>query len=443
MTETDLRDRLSAGVADVEAPADLLDRIRVGGGRRLRRRRATALVTGALTAMLVAGIAVAGPGMLHSRTPEVAATPSTADPYAFLREGPTRGDLATTRAYIEDVLAAWAESHRTSLNRGRGIFDNLRGKAHVAWAGHTAGGPAAIVVQQAYLNRSDVRNLGEQGVFTVAGFFGAGQDGAPTLIGDAYPGPGRLGGFVVGASDPHALIAIDDGTPLGLSLRREYLPDGSSLHRYDRLAFDQGISVTELPPGTDPDALRLKAIAPRSTSLLIAGTPRQGAESTPDRRLWPQVSGERMWPLTGRNKSQEYAVQEGFRQAVESIRDRDAYAIGSSQWIAYGVLPDGTQVSVGEMVLDREETRSYAVLKAARGTTYVQAGVPDRDSPLPVRVRLPSNQGWVVASNGARLSFRTDSGAWSAGNANALLVPPSADQVRVEFDGKQEIVPLR
>ena len=59
-------------------------------------------------------------------------------------------------------------------------------------------------------------------------------------------------------------------------------------------------------------------------------------------------------------------------------------------------------------------------------------------------IKLPGGQGWALARRDARLSYRSDGGAWSAARSSALLVPAGANaEVRVEIDGKTEVVALR
>jgi hypothetical protein len=252
MTEIDLKDRLTASVADIDAPAELLDRARAGGSRRLRRRRFTALATGALAVALVGGIAVTGQAILADTQPEVAAASAAGDPYGFLLKLPTRGDLAGDQAYLDQVVAAWQGSHDKSGNKSRGIFDDLRGTPQVAWAGSTPAGRAAIVVQQAYLHHHEDIQLDREGLYTLIGFVGPGADGKPKVVADSYPAPGvgLATGFVVG-DGRKALIVLDTGQQVGWSKERLYTADGHSGRQYTPLKFTDGASVVSLPDGAE------------------------------------------------------------------------------------------------------------------------------------------------------------------------------------------------
>ncbi len=55
MTETELKNRLTASVDEIEATPDVLDRVRSGGARRLRRRRLTTLAATTLAVVAVGG----------------------------------------------------------------------------------------------------------------------------------------------------------------------------------------------------------------------------------------------------------------------------------------------------------------------------------------------------------------------------------------------------
>jgi hypothetical protein len=60
MTDTDIRDALTAATRHIAAPPDLLDRVHAGGRRRVVRRR-TVLAAGLATAAAGAGDAPTSP----------------------------------------------------------------------------------------------------------------------------------------------------------------------------------------------------------------------------------------------------------------------------------------------------------------------------------------------------------------------------------------------
>ncbi|MFC6158307.1 hypothetical protein [Kribbella jiaozuonensis] len=450
MTETELKQRLSADVDSVEAPSDLLDRARAGGARRLRRRRFLAAGAIALTTVVVGGVAVTAPAVLdHRSDPPVASRPGEGDPYAFLMNGPTRGDLAGDTAYLRQVLEAWRSSHGRSINHDRGIFNHMQGDAKVAWAGNTPGGRAAIVVENSDLrNHSDVQ-LYHEGVAALVGYVGDGKDGKPTVLGDDYPVPGasQQTAFVVEKDGTKALVALQmPGKPIGLSLGRTYAEDGSVKRTYNQLTFRDRVAIVKLPAGQKVDDLkinRMPGTAFSSLSVLYTGP---AMTETPENRLWSDFAQESdgLWPMSdGANKLRSKA-NELFNDAIGKVSDPNANSTAFSIWTGYGVTTNGTAVYLGEQALDNDPTHLYAVLKPKTGNLrIVGGGVPDAATALPVAIKLPDNQGWAVARKDAQLSYRYDGGTWSPARSNALLVPAgSRAEVKVEAGGTTDVVPL-
>jgi hypothetical protein len=452
MTETELHERLNATVEDIDAPSDLLHRARQGGARRLRRRRFLSLTATALAVVAVGGVAVAGQDLLASNDQKVAAAPGTGDPYGFLMKGETRGDLAGDQVYLDQVLAAWKGSHSTSVNKSRGIFDDLRGEAKVAWAGNTPGGRAAIVVQQSYLHHHEDIQLDHEGAYTLAGFFGEGPDGKPALVADSYPAPrsGLATAFVAGPDKKdQALVVIDVGRQVGLSKELIYTDVGSSRRDFTALRFGDGVSIVKLPAGTNLAALRISPLPAKGHSELLiydASANTLPAELAPDQRLWPDAKPAYVaWPMTTGAEKLRSSANETFNNTVETASDPHKDGGMLSLWTGYGVTPDGSNLLLGEFVVDAEPTRVYAVLQSKTGkTTIVPGGVPARTGVLPVSIKLPRGQGWAIAQLDGELSYRVDGGAWSAPRKNAALVPHSRNaEVKVTLKGSTKIVPLR
>ncbi|HET6291766.1 MAG TPA: hypothetical protein VFG33_00280 [Kribbella sp.] len=448
MTHTELKQRLSMSVDDIDAPSDLAQRARQAGSRRLRRRRLTSLTAAALVVIAVGGGAVARDSLLDRIRPDDVGMSAAGDPYGFLMKGSTRGDLADDKAYLNQVVQAWQRSHATSQNQDRGIFDNLRGEPKVAWAGTTPAGRAAVVVQQSYLRHHDNIQLDHEGIYTLAGFVGEGADGTATLVADSYPAPGvgMATGFVTGASGRKALVVLDTGQEVGWSHQRIYADDGSSRHDYTPLKFEDGVSVVELPAGVDLDALRLSPLPAENRGWLhILGVPfQQGSQSGGDKRLWPE-SGWLLWAMTSGAEDLRKSALDSLDNVLEEARDPAAYLIGSSMWAGYGRTPDGSRLLLGEHILDSDPTRVYAVLTSKAGsTTIIPGGVPDKNAALPVSIKLPDGQGWAVAQKDAQLSYRFEGGAWTSPRANASLVPAGQDvEVKVVLRGVEKIVQLR
>lgn len=458
MTETELKQRLSADVDGVQAPPDMLDRARAGGAHRLRRRRFIAAGAIALTTVVVGGVAVSTPAILdHLSEPPVASIPGDGDPYAFLMNGPTRGDLAGDKAYLEQVLAAWRKSHGKSINHSRGIFDHLQNDAMVAWAGNTPGGRAAIVVENSNLRRHSDVQLYREGIAALVGYVGDGKDGKPVVIGDDYPvpGAGQQVAFVVEKSGTKALVVLQmPGKQIGVSMGRTYAKDGSVQRTFTPLTFRDRVSVVQLASGQNLADLRINRMPGTeysNLSIVNGDLNASPPETAGDQRLWGDFAqdADLLWPMSDGADRLRAKANDTFNDAVGKASDPNASGTAFSIWTGYGVTANGTAVYIGEQALDSDPTHVYAVLKPKAGKLrMVQGGVPDASAALPVSIKLPDGQGWAVARKDAQLSYRYDGGAWSAARSNALLVPAGAKagvrvEVRVEAGGNTDVVPLQ
>ncbi|WP_405062853.1 hypothetical protein OG474_14780 [Kribbella sp. NBC_01505] len=425
MTETELKDRLTASVDEIEAAPDVLVRARHGGARRLRRRRLTTLAISTMAVLAVGGVALTGPGLYSSLTePPVVGVPVQNDPYGFLMKGHTRGDLANDQPFLDQALLAWKSSHGDSANRDRGIFNRLQGEPQVYWAGTTPAGRAAIIGQYSELRHHGNIQLDREGVHTLVGFV-ADKNGKPTVLADSYPAPG-VGlqiGFVAGNN---ALVVLDTGKKVGWSPGREYRDDGSSGREYAPVPFKDGVGLVTLPENTNLLSLALHTLPAKGASDLEVAN--GGVNVNPlddDGRLWSTVDGDGLWPMSPNSQQLAGTARDAFDAALGPVKDPVYYRFADSIWLGYGVTANGSSIYLGEQQIDNDLTRTYAVLKPKNGKArIVPGGVPDRTSgDLPVRIKLPDKQGWAVAAQGATLSYRFGDGAWSTDSRNALLVP--------------------
>jgi hypothetical protein len=107
-------------------------------------------------------------------------------------------------------------------------------------------------------------------------------------------------------------------------------------------------------------------------------------------------------------------------------------------------LPDGRIAILSEFLEDLNPSRIYAVLLEDDGSIAgaVPGNLVDPSAPLPVALRMPDGQGWVVANYGATLRYRVDGGTWQDAGQNAVLLPDNAIQVQVTRDGTSTDVTL-
>lgn len=425
--------------------------VRQGGARRLRRRRLG--VTAGAAALLLAG--VTGVQAVRSPVLDRTQTFAVADPYGPWVEGPARGDLADDRSYAARVLRAWDDSHDDSVNKGRGIFDDLRGDPWVAWAGTTSAGPAALVAQKAFLHEHSDLQIEQEGITTLLGFVGVNEDGAPVVVGDTYPAPGvpPITSWFVD-EERRVVATVGEGSGMGLSVGWQYGRDGSVRREYLPMPDREGVHVVELPGGT------------RAARVLVGVQPFRGAADVrsfvnpvpddpgqdPDRRLpWtqpsPGVSSLENTPLLALDDSGECGTAdriEGVRGSwdVADLAVPEGYtSMASSLWFACGRLPDGRRVIAGERQVDSDPSRAIVVLRGPGSAVELVDGGPiDPTAVLPVVVRLPGVLGWVVADYRASLRYRSVTGAWSKARLDAASVPAETTLVEVTRPGAQPVV---
>jgi hypothetical protein len=448
MTDLEIRERLTSAVDDVEPAPDLLDTVRRSGARRLRRRRgAAAGITAsvlALGAIVASGNIVGNIGLGDGGVAATVPVPASADPYRRLLDRPTGGDLKHDSDYLTQVVAAWDASHRYSVNHGRGIFDDLRGGAHVVWAGTTRAGRVAIVAQQAYLHHHGDIRLDREGVYTLVGWVQDSPRG-PQVVADSYPAPGMAydGGFLAGP-DRKTLIAVDLGRRVGYSTGLVYGDDGRISRERTELRFSGGVAVVELPADADPSSVRITDLPVREPASFLE-LANQQVDAAEDQRMW-MPTGEQQrqifWHIGGATPITVEQADAVFEQTMTRLTTSQSYSVMVSGWHAAGTTPDGRLVVAGERELGGEPSHVFAVLKGSGKVTALHGGVADRSKPLPVAIRLPDAQGWVVAQKAAGLSYRVGAGEWRTAGRDAALLPDDATEVRVVLDGVTKYVPL-
>jgi hypothetical protein len=462
MDTDELTQALRAATADLE-PRHGFTAAVLRGGRRRRIRTRAMIITG--TAAL---IAIVGTGLYliwHDPPPhvELANDPRLTQP--------TKGDLAGDQAFVNSAARAWRAGLPHSWNASRGIFDDLRGQPHVYWAGTTPAGPAAVVLQRAYLHphgdlSPDQFNTSQ----TLVGLVATDPaDGVLKLVYDQYQpsGMGPQGYFQFGPGD-RTLLVVDHGTPLFFSPTPLRAEDGRVSRSWQRMTITDGVAIAQLPadgravdarvvaratpPGLDERDLSLPGqlyLEPSSSYLAFAssGPPPTGGGISFNRLPWLDEPAQDM--RVGRPFQLPIPADprlDWMRKVEDAgLVDSGFSARGLGGWFVRAGLNDGRVAVVSELQMGNDASQIYAVLLKPDGSVdrVVPGGVVDPASPLPVRLRLPDRQGWVAAHYGGALSYRTGpNAAWRDAGHNAALLPDNATEVLVTRNGTQTPVAL-
>jgi len=154
-----------------------------------------------------------------------------------------------------------------------------------------------------------------------------------------------------------------------------------------------------------------------------------------------------VYPLTGSDTPLPAGSMDGHCPGVRTGdglgTDGYEWGGGGADWCAFGTTPDGRAVAVGDLQLDNDPSYVYYTLGAGTAIVRGNAGPVDPTKPLPVIVKLPDGQGWVVARKGAVLSYRVGTGPWQGPRRNAALLPANATWLLVDTGADVKLlVPL-
>lgn len=280
MTETDLRERMRHDVDDIVAPADLVQRARRGGARRVRRRiarlaaSATAVVavTGAIAVPALrshtsnSGVAPAagfGTTTPYQASVKPSAGPMTpapwpivfGDPYRFLLTGNTRGDLARDTKFLGQAVSAWRSlTESTRMTAGD---DPWPGVPKVYWAGTTPAGKAAIIAQ--HMTRFDPEN-GARSLPVGGGFIGESSTGDLRISGGIGPVVNGVVSTVLTKRGISVLLVLNSPA----AWQGDWSVGGKPIQLRP---FQDGVSITLLPSGTQPTDVDVKVHPPVRLSI--------------------------------------------------------------------------------------------------------------------------------------------------------------------------------
>ncbi|SCF46415.1 hypothetical protein [Micromonospora mirobrigensis] len=427
-----VRRALTITADGVRPPADLTDRVRRGGRRRVRRRRAA--LAGTLAVLLAGGTA----GVVQlARPPASAQLGGVAE---LLLDQPTRGDLADDRRWLSTVLATYRRTRDDSPLRGLGLTRRPAGEPHVTWAGSTPAGPAAAVVQRMWTDRH------QPSVFIW--FAGTDPAGRVEPVGaDILAAPGRPAGwgsraFLTGV-DRSTLVVLDVGGDVQWSARRTYRADRVVRTDWRPVTFTDGAAVVRVPPQRDRYAVAVRDGAGAYLSLgnltdptVIPDDPGLGWR-TPAGGGWPADRPAR-FPLAPRGALSLDTVLM-FLGKGDAGQHEPAGGATGRDWTAYGRTGRGELFVAADVRFGGDPTRTVVYIQPLTSTdprfgpvVTVYGDEVDRTAPLPVAVRLPDGRGWLVARKDATLSYLDHDGRWHPAGRNAALLPSTATRVRVD-----------
>lgn len=448
MDTTELSRVLHEATAEVEPRIGFAAAV-VRGGRRRKARNRIVLATGAtaVTALAATSTYVLWPD-------PVAGVNQAADPRLTQ---PTRGDLAGDTAFVNAAARAWREGLPRSWNATRGIFDDLRGAPHVFWAGITEAGPAAVVMQQAYLHPHGDLSADNFNQFqTLIGLVAADPaDGVLKLVYDQYQpsGFGPAGYFQFGPGDRTVLI-VDSGTPLYWSATPITSQDGKVTRSWLPMEVVDGVAKAGIPDSLQAEDIRVVArntppapddkkfdglvlLEPSSDYLKFVreGWQALSPSHTDNRLPWLDNQAKLMRVGAPFDKVPDDLLQ-FFPDALDraGLIDIGANSRAIGLWHVLAGLPDGRAILVSELQLNDKPSQIYSVVLNPDGTVRggVRNGQVDPKAILPVRVQLPETGGWIVAAYGSTLRYRlTPDTPWQDAGRDAALLPWNTTQVQV------------
>jgi hypothetical protein len=382
MTDTDIRNVLARATDDVAPPADLLDRVRRGGQRRVVKRRA----------VLAAGVVALGVVPAAVRRGVGATDPQPAAP----------GDLGHDRRFLAKARAAWHGGYP------------FVGEAEVLWAGRTPAGPVALLIQLARFDDGQQHYI--QGwVETVDG----------ELRGVDYTDVVRPGTVVPTAllvgRERDCLVLADLGRPVRLSQDFSIDSAGKIQRYWTTPAAKDGVSVIRIAP-QNTGRVRI-GIRDGDEPVAIANL---GDLTGPATTAQGAVRLDRVLPGAGTSlPSWDVTKLDGYADVYGYQLDPDLaswYIRGRNLVVQSVPADDGAR----NFYFDGSATPHYAGLVTTGNLLHV---------------RMPGQLGVVVAYLNATFRYRVGhSGGWLPASGDAVLLPAAVREVEVTPRGGQPFV---
>ncbi|WHT18301.1 sigma factor [Crossiella sp. CA-258035] len=265
------------------------------------------------------------------------------------------------------------------------------------------------------------------------------------------------GAFLFGPGD-RTLLAVDQGRPVEFSLGLTVAEDGAVTRERSRLLFSDGVAIRTLPAWAEPvqSVLTLDGDGPLLRPQLAAEhvwhldlPPHDPSRELPMPRPAAGVNwhGPQGLPFR-RSTGQPFLPPNELRAAgqAELAKPRYRDPLGEPQpkrWELLAGLSGNRSLYVTE-IADGGPTRIYGVVVRPDGSVEtVRYGGPGRLSALPVQLRLPGEEGWLVAQQHAELRWRTGPDVpWQAAGQEVAVLPGNAREVEVTVGGRAERVAL-
>nr|WP_161556684.1 hypothetical protein [Micromonospora acroterricola] len=414
MHDSDVRAILHRATDHVTGPPGLLDEVRRGGRRRIMRRRAVLAVA---LAVVVAAPVVGALQFPGTRDRGEVASPIFGQP--------TRGDLAGDKGYLRQVRERWLRRFEENA-----LDEGLRGEPHVVWAGRTPAGPAAYVAQRTANNPVVSDPQGDRMV-AVAAFVEPTADGPRVMAPESVTDAGTHGNSQAALLGPdrNVLLVLDAGAPVEFSPELRYTADGRIDRTFQPVAFRDGAAVLQVPPqrtkitvalARTPVSMANQVHITNATDILFPD-----GEDLPQPTFSHTLAGaEEVWG--DKDVSEVPAFDAYYDAGGAHTHDR------SPLLYIKGATPDGRRLLLQTIQYDDDPARVIVLLARDNGPfTVAASGLVDWKAPLPVQLRLPDEQGILVAAEGAALNYRIGAGKWHDAGRDAALLPDNATEVRV------------
>ncbi|SNY55257.1 hypothetical protein [Paractinoplanes atraurantiacus] len=400
MSDTDIRQALARATDHLEAPPDLLGRVRSGGRRRVVRRRT----------LLAGGLAAGAAGLAFATRLQRAPAITTA----------TRGDLAGDLALLERVRKAWREMAGP-------------GEARIHWAGSTPAGPVALVAQRI------------QPAFDALGFVDSDGDELRTTGSTFHVPYGTVPpGAMLAGPGRDVLVVATAGRSIEFSPDYRFDGHGQVRRSFAPLTADaDGMAIRrfEAADGVVRIALRQQAEDP---SVPLANLHDVVDTSVADNQI-PELIERDMpgWKTTGEGwevlNLPRYADPSGYHAWT-----------GPTQWRLRAVTPDGRRLVVQTLAMDGTARVFWMHGKATETPTPHYLGLLEEglatETPEGLSIlhaRLPQRLGVAVAALDCGMRYRARGGAWQSVTGPAELLPDAATELEVTPSrGQRVVMPL-